>query len=403
MAETVYPGPDDVAREMADSAEALGDMCRIESIGKSVEGRDILAARVTDPDVPDDQKQHCLVIAGQHGAEESGRLGALALLQWLASHDADAEDTRRKQLVVIVPAVNPDGAQVDRSANSNGVNLNRQFDIDAESREPEAEAVMKLAEELIPDCVVDMHGLTGIGCDDMILIGGCKPYTEDVRIHQELAARMVAGAEDAGYTMTAHPSDWSGWNLDKPNCFVGHCYWRYHPITFLTEGDEALRIPEMMAAAGRERVKPLIVAGNFRHPWAADEGYPNGMLGGVVNLSVRACGDTAGARRRSRTETWRAIGRIPKLGRGKRGDSRETIAFELTAGDPLQEGFSLARRYAGRPDFTSVAFDEVQIDRGKSGYAWKTWTDKASTFVQLLAPTLEPGEHSCEICWEGRD
>jgi len=397
MAEAVYPQPDEIEAQLREAAGGSGGCAEIKAIGKSIEGRDILSARVTDPSVPDDDKQHALIIAGQHGGEESGRLGALAVVKWLCSDDPGAAETRRKQLVVIVPCLNPDGTVRDVRGNANDVNLNRQYDPEAESRELEAEHVMGLAEELMPDMLADMHGLTSGGHDDLILIGGHKTYTEDVRLHHEIARDMVAGAEEAGYPMCAHPVDWSGWELQKPDCLIGYAYWRFHPIVFLTEGDEATLDAERMAGAGFERMKPLILTGNRRHQWFRYEGYPNGMIGGVVRSSIRAAGATAAERRRNRAEVWPEIRRFPKAGPKRGAGPVKEFEIEFDEGKSLETGFALARRLSAGAKPVSAAFDGREIPAGEGVPGYVTWSDRCSTFVQLSVERLEAGKHSAEI------
>ena len=397
MAEAVYPTPEDVARELEEIAAGSEGAARVEPVGESGEGRRILSCVVTDPSSPGDDKQHALIVAGQHGGEESGRLGAIALARWLASDARDAAETRRRQLVTVIPCLNPDGALLDQRGNANGVNLNRQFDPEAESREVEAGHLMALAEEFKPDTLADMHGLTSGGHDDLILIGGHKHYTEDVRLHHELAREMVAGAEAEGFPMCAHPVDWSGWELNKPDCLVGYAYWRFHCISFLTEGDEGTLDAERMAAAGLARMKPLVCAGNRRHPWFGYGGYPNGILGGVVRLSVRAAGTTAAERRANRSEVWPEIRRLPKLGRKRGTGPKEEIELELTDGKALETGFAFARRLPAGSKVKAAAFDGCGLSEREAVPGYTTWSDGCSVFVQLSVERLDPGEHLGEI------
>ena len=77
-------------------------------------GKPIYAVTITDPDVSDVDKQHALIVGGQHGNEESGRMVALATIDWLVTKAAAA--TRRKQVIAIMPNVSPDSCDVDEHA-----------------------------------------------------------------------------------------------------------------------------------------------------------------------------------------------------------------------------------------------------------------------------------------------
>jgi hypothetical protein len=402
MSETVYPGPQDIADELDAAARSLKGGAVVKPIGKSVDGRDILSCRLTDPSVSDDLKQHALIVAGQHGNEESGRLGALAVLRWLCSDDPEAAETRRRQVVLVIPALNVDGAAVNRNKNSNDVNLNREYDPAAAERQPEAAALMRLAEDFIPDMMTDMHGLGGGGCDDMILIGGARPYTEDIRLHHAIALEMVENAERAGWPVLAHPMDWNGWNLTQGNCLVGWMYWRFHPITFLTEGNETTRSPEEMAVSGFVRMKPLILAGNRRHPWFRCEGYPNGIIGGVVNMSVRSWGRTPGERRRNRAEVWPQMDRFPRVGRGKAREGSSELTAQISGDKPFENGIALALRVIGRPRIECVSWDGAELKASEDTPGYVTWTDACSTFIQLNLPGITPGDHAGEVRWKGK-
>ena len=93
------PGYED-AQELIDRLrESAGRLVRVRDLGQSVQGRTIRCAILTDPAAPADDKQHVLVVAGQHGTEESGRAVAMALLEDLVSGEPQAAETLAKQVV----------------------------------------------------------------------------------------------------------------------------------------------------------------------------------------------------------------------------------------------------------------------------------------------------------------
>jgi murein tripeptide amidase MpaA len=154
-------------------------LVKIAQPGLSAEGRPIWSVSVTDPAVPADRKEHVLVTGGQHGDEESGRLVALALLDWLVT--PRAAETIRRQQIVVMPNVNPDGAEQDVHYHPNGAQINLDH---APSGPvcPEAKAVEAVARDLMPEVYVDLHarGYTGCGYD-MVLQRGPIPPQPDRR------------------------------------------------------------------------------------------------------------------------------------------------------------------------------------------------------------------------------
>ena len=75
------------------------DLLAVRTVGHTAEGRPIDAVTLSDLRYDDVDKQHVLVAAGQHGNEESARLVALKLLDYLLSPDGQPllrrQDDRR--------------------------------------------------------------------------------------------------------------------------------------------------------------------------------------------------------------------------------------------------------------------------------------------------------------------
>jgi hypothetical protein len=108
------------------------DLVKVFSIGKSVLGKDIWCIRVTN-EKSNEEKSSCLIDGCIHGAEWEGGEACLYLAEYLLIN-FDTNETITHILnsseVSIVPLVNPDGRQDDSRYNDNGINLNRNFDID---------------------------------------------------------------------------------------------------------------------------------------------------------------------------------------------------------------------------------------------------------------------------------
>ena len=108
------------------------DLVNVFSIGKSVLGKDIWCIRVTN-EKNNTIKSSCLIDGCIHGNEWEGGEACLYLAEYLLIN-FDANETITHILnsseVYIVPMVNPDGRQENTRWNENGIDLNRNFDID---------------------------------------------------------------------------------------------------------------------------------------------------------------------------------------------------------------------------------------------------------------------------------
>jgi hypothetical protein len=93
-----------------------------------------------------------LVYAQQHGNEPSGKEGVLELALELARGDHD--DLLEGVDLLLVPQVNPDGAEAHRRANDLGTDLNRSHLV---LEGPEVEALRALFHRWEPEVAVDAH------------------------------------------------------------------------------------------------------------------------------------------------------------------------------------------------------------------------------------------------------
>jgi hypothetical protein len=105
--------------ELTETLHAWADeapkLCRVESIGKSYEGRDIWLVTVTNFETGDPlDKPGFLVEANIHSMEWTGSAAALHLVhKLLAGHGGDERVTRAldTRVFYVVPRLNPDGAE----------------------------------------------------------------------------------------------------------------------------------------------------------------------------------------------------------------------------------------------------------------------------------------------------
>lgn len=130
-----------------------------EVIGRSIEGREIVATQLGDPNA----ERVVLVVGVIHG-DEPGGLGVIEELR----EDGAPEGTQ----LWLISSLNPDGLAAGKRGNAHGVDLNRNFPYrwkggvppssgyypgPSPSSEPETLAAMKLIERISPDVSVWYH------------------------------------------------------------------------------------------------------------------------------------------------------------------------------------------------------------------------------------------------------
>jgi len=112
-------------------ATAHSNICRLQSLGQSVQGRELWAMLITDyPDEEEDEPEF-KYIATIHGDESLGGEMCLYFIDMLLT-EYDANNPRIVDLIDntviwIVPAMNPDGLQNNSRYNARGYDLNRNF------------------------------------------------------------------------------------------------------------------------------------------------------------------------------------------------------------------------------------------------------------------------------------
>lgn len=123
-----YPYPTDRLRGLARRL-AASPFCRVESAGRSTEGRDIPLFSLTDPAVPTSAKRVAWFTGLQHCAELGAGWGLESMAEFLASADPLAVAARRKYEFKLIPIVNVDAVAEGRGRiHRSGRNLNREWE-----------------------------------------------------------------------------------------------------------------------------------------------------------------------------------------------------------------------------------------------------------------------------------
>ena len=152
------------------------DLCKVSSIGSSVDGRELLVAKITDSLNVSQNEPKILYTSSMHGDEISGFVLSIRLIDYLLSNYES--DTRVAKILNNVelwinPLANPDGAYTNNNNsvynaqryNANWVDLNRNYPDpedgthpDGNSYQPETVAFMSFADSVQFDISSNFHG-----------------------------------------------------------------------------------------------------------------------------------------------------------------------------------------------------------------------------------------------------
>lgn len=156
-----YHDEDQMADALRDLAVAHPDSAELVDLGRSIDGRPLLALRIGDGD------WRVRILATHHGDELSAAELALAVAQRLLEQSVDAE-------VWVVPHVNPDGVADGTRYNARSVDLNRNYGYkwseseyragEAPFSEPESRAVRTLSSYRSFGSGLSMHAGAALIC-----------------------------------------------------------------------------------------------------------------------------------------------------------------------------------------------------------------------------------------------
>jgi len=301
----------------------------LEALGESTEGRPLYAAILTDPEADPDSKEHVLITAQHSGIERSGAGSVFAIMEWLLSGDPRARETLRRQVIVCMPLVNPDGYVHGKhcTMHSDGPDTYwtrdpyTYWDLDGpkdpESM-PESVAVQTMMDRYQPEVHADVHGLDETFDGYMTLENSGFSYSNCALrpYHYEIVRRMDAAALEGGFPSERLEQDgerllW-GPELDeishklwlgRPHAYAAtYCYNHYHSLILASEC--------MWELSGLLRHQALLQVGNEVWPGEYYPGYATRVIMPSILHRVVAYGQTAAQRRASRVELWNKQGQI---------------------------------------------------------------------------------------------
>ncbi len=154
-----YPTYSQYVEMMNEFVQKYPDLCTIENFGQSVEGRDLLAVKISDNVTEKENEPEFFYSATMHGDELVGYILMLRLIDYLLSNYGINEQVTRLidgVEIWINPLANPDGTYAGGNstiygatrANANGLDLNRNFPDPEEGefpngdRQPETQLMM---------------------------------------------------------------------------------------------------------------------------------------------------------------------------------------------------------------------------------------------------------------------
>ncbi len=311
--------------------------------GRAHNGMPVYLVKITDSSVSDENKQVALVTALHGGPERSGSTTALRVIEWLLGDSPQARETRRKQVVLVMPIPNPYAFFVsDRFNNQEGIDLYdtvakwwdlKTLKLTAPDKAPELSAVLSVVDEYKPEVHMDLHGtgMQGFKPSElpadrkmqqgwtMFEISACSYSNCGVRPWDpRVTEAMVKAGVEAGFGSDRAEADaqrtfWSQdndsmkdklWVPPRPGRFRSpfYGYMKYHTMISTTEiGWED---------SGAARVAGVLALGNAT--WVDEKvpGYPVNRVKSRAGRFITAYGTTASELRASRTELWQAQGRF---------------------------------------------------------------------------------------------
>ncbi len=106
------------------------NICQLDTIGLSVQGRAIWAMRVTDNPLIEENEPEIRLAGNMHGDEHIGTEITLYFLRYLLTNYAtnpQVQNLVNNREIWILPTLNPDGKISNTRYNANGVDLNRDY------------------------------------------------------------------------------------------------------------------------------------------------------------------------------------------------------------------------------------------------------------------------------------
>ena len=158
----------------------LENNCELQVIGESVEGRSMDMLVIGEPS-PD--KKKVWVIARQHPGESMAEWFIEGMLERIFDDsDPVSKSILAKATVYVIPNMNPDGSIAGNlRSNTEGANLNREWETPRLNESPEVYYAVKKMDEIGVDMLLDVHGDEAIPYNFVAGAGGIPNYTDRIK------------------------------------------------------------------------------------------------------------------------------------------------------------------------------------------------------------------------------
>ncbi len=127
-----YVSYDALSDQLNAYATAWPELCRLTSLGQSVQGRELWAMLITDAPGEEEDEPELRYASTMHGDEPLGTELCLGFIGYLLENYATSERVRAlvdETAIWVLPLMNPDGYEAGMRFNATGRDLNRSFPI----------------------------------------------------------------------------------------------------------------------------------------------------------------------------------------------------------------------------------------------------------------------------------
>lgn len=165
-------------------AAQISPLCVLESIGDTVQGRDIDLLTIGDPG---DDKKKIWLIARQHPGETMASWFMEGFInRLLDENDSVSRKILQKAVFYLVPNINVDGSILGNlRVNAAGKNLNREWANPSQDNSPEVYYVLEKMNETGVDLNLDIHGDEALPYNFVSSIEGIQAYNKRLKNLQD--------------------------------------------------------------------------------------------------------------------------------------------------------------------------------------------------------------------------
>lgn len=300
------------------------DKFRLEKRGESPKGLPVYLAVMTDRKVPDEDKKVILLTAFHSGAERTATAGLLAFTEWLMGDSELAQESLRKNIILMMPICNPDGFFLREAlmnskhfdpysaSRGNRIDLNT-LQPKEPSIAPEHIAYQSVANEYQPDFHLDVHG-TGLHFNAYIqpmTVGRAGSCSSLGPWDQNLRAGMAAAGPKNGFGVMDIPiaSQRLIWGSamgkkQEPFCDMGqpyyysamYGYFKHHTMPCILESTWNFSVTEPL--------KELLRLANQGFSTGPVKDFAVNTIKTNFMTQLESYGGTAAERRKSRVTLW---------------------------------------------------------------------------------------------------